>query len=130
MDKYPPKNIDDYIRRQPKEIQVILKKMRETIRKAAPKAEETISYQMPTFKQGRNLVHFAAFKDHVSFFPSSSGVAYFEKELGKYKTSKGTIQFALDKPIPYGLITRITRFRVRGGGARREEEVLNYDLYD
>ena len=118
MDRHPPKNTDEYIKRQPKEIQVILKKMRETIRKAAPKAEETISYQMPTFKQGRNLVHFAAFKDHVSFFPGSSGVGYFEKELGKYKTSKGTIQFALDKPIPYGLITRITRFRVREEEAR------------
>ena len=118
MDKHPPKNTDEYIRKQPKEIQAILKKMRETIRKAAPKAEETIGYQMPTFKQGRNLVHFAAFKDHVSFFPGSSGVGYFMNELGKYKTSKGTIQFELDKPIPYGLITRITRFRVREEEAR------------
>jgi uncharacterized protein YdhG (YjbR/CyaY superfamily) len=113
MEKFTAKSIDDYIKRQPKEVQPTLKKMRETIRKAAPEAEEVISYQMPTFKQGRNLIHFAAFTSHVSIFPGAEGVAYFEKELTKYKTSKGTVQFPLGEPIPYGLISRITKFRVR-----------------
>ena len=82
------------------------------IRKAAPDAEEAIRYGIPTFRQdGNNLVHFAAFKDHLSFFPTSSGVAKFQKELSSYKLSKGTIQFPLDKPVPYDLVERITRFR-------------------
>lgn len=113
MDRYTAKSTEDYIARQPKEMQGILNRIRETIRKAAPEAEEVISYQMPTFKMGRNLIHFAAFTNHVSIFPGSEGVAYFEKELARYKTSKGTVQFRLDEPIPYGLIGRITKFRVR-----------------
>ncbi len=115
-----PKNIDDYIARYPKEIQQILKKMRQTIRAAAPQAAETISYQMPAFTLHGNLVYFAAFKDHVSFFPTSSGVAKFKKELAGYKGSKGTIQFPPDKPIPYGLIGRIVKFRVKENIARAE----------
>jgi uncharacterized protein YdhG (YjbR/CyaY superfamily) len=106
-------NIDEYIAGFPREIQEILQKIRATVHEAAPEAEETISYQMPAFRLGGVLVYFAAFKDHIGFFPTSSGVAHFEKELTKYKTSKGTIQFPLDEPIPFGLIKKITLFRVK-----------------
>ena len=106
-------NIDEYIAGFPREIQEILQKIRATVHEAAPEAEETISYQMPAFRLGGVLVYFAAFKDHIGFFPTSNGVAHFEKELTKYKTSKGTIQFPLDEPIPLGLIKKITRFRVK-----------------
>lgn len=107
-----PKNIDEYIERYPKDIQSILQRIRATIKRAAPDAKEAISYQIPTFKLGGNLVHFAAFAKHISFFPTSSGVEKFEKDLGTYETSKGTIRFSLAKPIPYELIAKITKFRV------------------
>lgn len=108
------KTIDDYIKTFPKEAQSILKKIRLTIKELAPEATEGISYQMPVFKLNGNLVYFGGFKDHVSFFPGSSEVVMseFKKELANYKTSKGTIQFQLDKPIPYDLIKRIVKFRV------------------
>ena len=112
MEKSSPKSIDEYIERYPKDIQVILQKIRAIIREAAPGAKEAISYQIPTFKLGGNLVHFAAFTEHISFFPTSSGVAKFKKELEGYKTSKGTIRFPIEKPIPYDLISKITKFRV------------------
>ena len=105
--------IDEYISMYPDNIQAILKKLRQIVREAAPKAEETISYQIPTFKLNGNLVHFAAFKDHISFFPTSSGRIAFKKELSKYKGGRGTIQFPLDKPIPYALVKRIVKFRVK-----------------
>ena len=104
--------IDEYIATFPKEIQNILQKLRQVIREAAPQAREAISYQIPTFKLNGNLVHFAAFKDHIGFFPTSSGVAAFEKELSRYKTSKGTIRFPLDEPIPFDLIRKIVKYRV------------------
>jgi len=113
MDNHSPKNIDEYITRYPKEILVILQKIRATIKRAAPGAAEAISYQIPTFKIGGNLVHFAAFSKHISFFPTSSGVEKFKRELEAYETSKGTIRFPLEKPIPYGLISKITKFRVK-----------------
>jgi uncharacterized protein YdhG (YjbR/CyaY superfamily) len=113
MDKSSPKTIDEYIERYPKSVQVILRKIRKTIRRNAPSAKEAITYQIPTFKLGKNLVHFAAFTDHISFFPTSSGVAKFKKDLEKYGTSKGTIRFPIGNPIPYGLIAKITRFRVK-----------------
>jgi uncharacterized protein YdhG (YjbR/CyaY superfamily) len=104
--------IDEYIASFPAEIQEKLQGLRAVIRKAAPDAEEAIRYGIPTFRQnGSNLVHFAAFRDHLSFFPTSSGVAKFQKELSSYQLSKGTIQFPLDKPVPYDLVERITRFR-------------------
>ena len=106
-------SINEYIARFPKEVQSILQKIRETIREAAPQAQEAISYQIPTFKLNGNLVHFAAYKDHVSFFPTSSGVAAFKKELSEYKTATGTIRFPLDKPIPFELIRKIVRFRAK-----------------
>jgi uncharacterized protein YdhG (YjbR/CyaY superfamily) len=104
--------IDEYIASFPPDIQEKLQGIRALIHKTAPDAEEAIRYGIPTFRQdGNNLVHFAAFKDHLSFFPTSSGVAKFRKELSSYKLSKGTIQFPLDGPVPYDLVERITRVR-------------------
>jgi uncharacterized protein YdhG (YjbR/CyaY superfamily) len=107
-------SIDHYIATSPPEVQAILEKIRSTIQRVVPKAEETISYGIPTFDlNGKHLVHFAAFKKHVGFFPTASPLVAFKKELAGYKTSKGTIQFPLDEPIPYDLIKRITAFRVK-----------------
>ena len=86
MDKSSPKNIDEYIERYPKNIQAVLQKIRLVIKRSAPEATETISYQIPTFKLGGNLVHFAAFTKHISFFPTSSGISKFKKELEEYET--------------------------------------------
>ncbi|HTH93009.1 MAG TPA: DUF1801 domain-containing protein [Candidatus Paceibacterota bacterium] len=105
--------IDEYIALYPEEIQVLLKKMRQTIAKAAPKAEEAIRYGIPTYRlHNKNLVHFGAFKTHIGFFPTASGVKAFKKELAEYKCSKGTIQFPLDERLPLTLVTKITKFRV------------------
>ena len=108
-----PKNIDEYIAGFPKEVQVILEGIRTTIRKAAPEAEEAIKYRMPTFTLKGNLVHFAAFKNHIGFYPIPTGIEAFKKELSQYKGGKGSVQFPLDKPIPFDLINRIVKFRVR-----------------
>ncbi|KYP12931.1 DUF1801 domain-containing protein [Flavihumibacter sp. CACIAM 22H1] len=105
--------IDEYIESFPKEIQVLLNKMRTAIQKAAPKAEEAIKYGMPTYVQYGNLVHFAGCKTHIGFYPSPSGITNFEKELKGYKTSKGAIQFPLDQPIPLELVKKITSFRLK-----------------
>jgi uncharacterized protein YdhG (YjbR/CyaY superfamily) len=104
--------IDEYIAVFPKQIQDILQELRQTIKEAAPQAQEAISYQIPTFKLNGILVHFAAFKDHIGFFPTPSGVAAFKEELSEYETSKGTIRFPLDKPIPLDLIRKIVTYRV------------------
>ena len=106
--------IDDYIKTFPTDVQSILEKMRQTIRKAAPEAIEAVSYQMPTFKlNGKNLVHFAAFKSHIGFYPIPSGIEAFRRELSQYKQGKGSVQFPVDKPIPYDLVEKIVRFRVK-----------------
>lgn len=110
--KSTPVSIDEYISRFPPEIQKRLEKLRQVIKESAPDAEEKISYQMPAFAQHGILVYFAAFKNHISFFPTGSGVEAFKDELTDYKTSKGTVQFPLDKPIPYELVGRIVKFRV------------------
>jgi len=108
------KTIDEYIKTFPNDVQAILEKMRQTIRKAAPEAVETISYQMPTFKlNGRGLVYFAGFKNHVGFYPIPSGIAAFEKELSPYKQGKGSVQFPMDKPVPYDLVRKIVIFRMK-----------------
>lgn len=112
MQKASFKNTDEYIALFSPDIQKTLLTLRETIKKAAPMATEKISYQIPTFYLNGNLVHFAAFKNHISFFPTGEGVEAFKDELGEYKTSKGTIQFPLGKPLPLGLITKIVKFRV------------------
>ncbi|MEQ8302693.1 MAG: DUF1801 domain-containing protein [Cyclobacteriaceae bacterium] len=106
------KNIDHYIAGFPKDIQTILSQIRETIRKAAPKAEEKISYGIPTFAQNGNLVHFAAFKNHIGFYATPTGHKAFSSELSKYKQGKGSVQFPLDQPMPLALISRIVKFRV------------------
>jgi len=108
-----PKNIDEYIAGFPPEIQEILEKIRLTIREAAPKAEEAISYMIPTFKLNGNLVHFAAYKRHIGFYPAPRGNEAFREELSAYGGGKGTVQFRLDKPIPYALIRKIVKFRVK-----------------
>lgn len=112
-------SIDDYIMTFPKEVQVILKGLRKTIKAAAPDAGEKISYQIPTFYLRGNLVHFAAYKKHIGFYPTSSGIQAFKKELSIYKSSKGTVRFPLDKPLPLALISKIVKFRV-------SENKLNY----
>jgi len=107
-------SMDAYIASFPKDVQVILEKIRQTIKKAAPGAVEAISYQIPTFKlNGSNLVHFAAWKDHIGFYATPSGNAAFKKELAQYKVAKGSIQFPLDEPIPYDLVTKMAKFRVK-----------------
>ncbi len=108
-----PGPIDEYIAGHPQDVQAILERIRTTIRKAAPAAEETISYRIPTFRLNGNLVHFAAFKKHIGFFPTSTGIAKFKNDLAGYKGSKGSVQFPFDQPIPYGLIGRIVKFRVK-----------------
>jgi len=114
------KNIDEYIKTYPTNIQSILEQMRQTIRKAAPEAIEAISYQMPAFKLNGNLVYFAAFKYHIGFYPTSSGIEAFKQELSPYKTSKGAAQFPLDKPIPYDLVEKIVLFRVKENLAKKK----------
>jgi len=103
---------NEYIASFPKDVQEKLQKIRAVIRRAVPDAEEAMRYGIPTFRlAGQNLVHFAAFKDHLSFFPTPSGVEHFQKELAAYMLSKGTIRIPLDVPVPYDLIERIARFR-------------------
>ncbi|HEY8889700.1 MAG TPA: DUF1801 domain-containing protein [Clostridium sp.] len=110
--KITPKSIDEYILNFPPEIQGILKKLRKVIKESAPDAQEKISYQMPTFVLHGNLVHFAAFKNHIGLYPTPSGTDSFKLEIAEYKSGKGSIQFPLDKPIPYELIRKIVEFRV------------------
>jgi uncharacterized protein YdhG (YjbR/CyaY superfamily) len=111
-----PASVDEYIKAQPEEIRPILNKVRETIRAAAPDAKEKISWQMPTFWQNENLIHFAAFKRHIGIYPGGEAVGVFAEKLKEYKTSKGAIQFPLDKPIDYELIAEITLWRAEQAG--------------
>lgn len=108
-----PTTIDEYIASFPPEVQEKLETIRATIRKAAPKAEEAISYMIPTFRLHGNLVHFAAYKKHIGFYPGAGGIAAFEEELAGYETSKGTVQFPLEKRLPLTLITKIVKFRMQ-----------------
>jgi len=113
-DQTAPRNIDEYIAGFPQAVQEILEKIRMTIREAAPGAEETIKYQMPTFALKGNLVHFAAWKDHIGFYPPpSTGNEKLRNELSVYQGEKGSLKFPLDKPIPFDLISRIVKLRVR-----------------
>src|SRR5687768_8614532 len=106
-------NIDAYIAEFPKDTQKILKELRATIKKAAPKAEEAIKYAIPTFVLNGNLVHFAAYKTHIGFYPAPMGIEAFKKETAPYEAGKGTLQFPLDKPIPLALVTKIVKYRVK-----------------
>jgi uncharacterized protein YdhG (YjbR/CyaY superfamily) len=105
--------ITQYIRSFPKATQKLLQEMRDAIRSAAPEAIEKISYQMPTFYLHGNLVHFAAYEHHIGFYPAASGIAAFQDQLKKYKSSKGAVQFPTDKPLPLALIKKIVRYRVK-----------------
>jgi uncharacterized protein YdhG (YjbR/CyaY superfamily) len=111
--------IDEYIRSFPPEVRVLLERLRQTIRKAAPGAVETISYRMPAFKQNGVLVYFAGYKKHIGFYPTASGIEAFKKELSAYPISKGTVQFPLDKPVPFDLVQRIVAFRVKENLAKK-----------
>ena len=105
-------NIDNYIASFPEETQELLERLRLTIRKAAPEAQETINYGIPTFTLKGNLVHFAAFKNHIGFYPTPSGIQAFKKEFSIYEGSKGAIRFPIDKPLPLKLVSKVVKFRV------------------
>lgn len=104
--------IDEYISQFPEHVQLILNELRTEIKKSAPNVKEGISYKMPSFYQHSVLVYFAAYKNHIGFYPTASGIAAFEKDLSEYKYSKGAIQFPIDKPLPFDLISKIVSFRV------------------
>ena len=106
------KSIDEYIAKFPKNRDV-LEELRRVIRESAPKATEAVSYGMPTFKLNGNLVHFAVYKKHIGFYHTPSAIVAFKKELSSYKTSKGVVQFPLDKPFPFDLVEKIVKFRVK-----------------
>lgn len=113
MKNAPAESIDAYIAAFPADVQKVLEEIRATVQKAAPDAEETIKYAMPTFTLNGNLVHFAAFKKHIGFYPVPQGNAAFDDELSKYQQGKGSVQFPLDKPMPLALITRLVKFLVK-----------------
>jgi uncharacterized protein YdhG (YjbR/CyaY superfamily) len=114
MKRSAPESVDDYIAGFPADTQRVLEKIRRTIRKTAPKAEESISYQIPAYKvEGKVLIYFAGFAKHVSVYPAPREVKEFKKELAAYKGGKGTVQFPLDKKIDYDLISRIVKFKLQ-----------------
>jgi len=110
--KITSESIDEYIEKFAPETQEILIMLRKVIKEAAPDAKEKISYQMPTFVLHGNLVHFAAYKNHIGFYPTPSGIDAFKRELSEYKGAKGSVQFPIEKPLPYQLISKIVKYRV------------------
>lgn len=121
MKRTVPKTIDDYISGFPPEVQEILGKIRQSIRKAAPQAQETISYGIPTFTlRDTYLIYFAAYKKHIAIYPVPGGNGEFKEEVSAYRTGKGTLQFPLDKPIPYNLLRKIVRFSLADNLKRAE----------
>jgi len=122
MESNKAKTIDEYIVNCPVEVQKKLRDMRTAIKASAPEATEKISYQMPTFYLEGNLVHFAAFKNHIGFYPTPSGVQAFIKETAKYASTKGAIQFPLDQPLPLKLVSKIVKFRVKENLKRAEKK--------
>jgi uncharacterized protein YdhG (YjbR/CyaY superfamily) len=122
------KDIDAYIARLPKDAKAALKKLRQAIRKAAPKAEERISYQMPAFFQDGMLVYYAAWKRHIGFYPASyAALKAFKEEADSYLASKGTLKFPLDKPLPLALVGRIVKFRVGENMQKRKKKGSGHD---
>jgi uncharacterized protein YdhG (YjbR/CyaY superfamily) len=115
------KTVDAYIAAFPASTRKILQKLRRVIRESAPGAEEAISYGIPTFKLNGNLVHFAAYEKHVGFYPTSSGITAFKKELAPYKLGRGTVQFPIDRPIPFTIVRKIVKYRVREQARRSKE---------
>jgi uncharacterized protein YdhG (YjbR/CyaY superfamily) len=122
MNKKIPQDIDDYVGRFPKEVRQLLTQMRRTTRRAAPKAKEKISYGIPAFTLNGNLVYFAAFKNHIGFYPGAAAVAAFKRELSVYKGAKGSVQFPLDQPLPLALVARIVKFRVKQDSGRKKKK--------
>ncbi len=108
-----PDNIDEYIAGFPSDVQVILRQIRTTIAKVAPEAEEALKYRIPTFVLNGNLVHFAAFKNHIGFYPTPSGIEAFKDELSRYEGAKGSVKFPIDQPMPLRLIEKIVTFRLQ-----------------
>lgn len=122
MDQARPKTIDEYIAGFPPDIQTRLEKVRAAIKKAAPDAEETIKYQIPTFTLKGNLISFAAYKKHIGLYPAPTGSEKFNRELAPYRAEKSSIRFPLDKPIPYDLVGQVVRLRVRDNLERVEQK--------
>jgi uncharacterized protein YdhG (YjbR/CyaY superfamily) len=116
------KTIDEYIDTFPEDVRNILNELRQAIKEAAPEAEETINYQIPTFTLHGNLVHFAALKNHIGFYPTPSGMEAFKKELSSYKGAKGSVQFPIDQPLPLPLIRRIVKYRVKENLERKQNK--------
>ena len=116
------KSMDEYINSFPAGVQRILNELRQTIKEVAPEAEETINYAIPTFTLHGNLVHFAAFENHIGFYPTPSGMEAFKKELSSYKGAKGSVQFPTDQPLPLPLIRRIVEFRVKENLKRKQKK--------
>ncbi len=116
------KTVDEYLSSLPANTKNILKELRKTIKQAAPQAEELISYNMPAFKLNGMLVYYAAYKEHIGFYPTPSGIEAFKKELSVYKGAKGTVQFPLDKPMPLDLIIKIVKFRVKKNLEKAEKK--------
>ena len=114
--------MDEYINTFPQNVRRILKELRQTIKEAAPEAEETINYQIPTFTLHGNLVHFAAFEKHIGFYPTPSGMEAFQKELSSYKQAKGSVQFPIDQPLPLPLIRKIVEFRAKENMERKQKK--------
>lgn len=120
----PAKNVDEYLNALPSTVRSIAGKVRQTIKAAAPEAEEAISYQMPAYKYHGWLVYFAAYKNHIGFYPTPGGIKAFKKELSAYKGAKGSVRFPIDKPIPFSLISKIVKFRVK----ENEEKVFSSSI--
>lgn len=116
------KDIKTYFADFPEETQNLLEQMRKTIREAAPQAEETISYGIPTFKLYGNLVHYAAYKNHIGFYPGAGGIAAFAEELSGYKGAKGSVQFPINQPLPLNLVARIVNFRIEQNLKKAEQK--------
>lgn len=114
--------IDEYIAAFPEDVRKVLNQLRQAIQATAPEAEETISYQMPTYTLHGNLVHFAAFKHHIGFYPTPTGIEAFQKELAPYKGAKGSVQFPLDQPLPLPLIRRIVQYRMKENLERKQKK--------
>jgi len=121
MDSQKYKTIDEYIAASPEVVRATLEEIRQVIHRAAPEALEVISYGMPAFKQNGILVYFAAFKSHIGFFPTSSGISAFKKDLNQFSTSKGTVQFPVGNPIPHDLVEKIVKFRVQENLNRKKQ---------
>ena len=122
MNSNKPTNIDAYIAGFPANVQALLQEVRSTVHKAAPDAEELISYQMPAFRQNGILVYFAAYKNHIGFYPTASGIRAFQKEIAKYKNSKGAVQFPIDQPLPLSLITKMVKFKLKENNEKAKKK--------